>query len=131
MKICIATDYHLSYRQYGLGEREQDFYDQYEKLIDEIINEQPDIFIQLGDIFDTPYPKPIAIKKYEEGIERLNRHNIRVYGIIGNHTIVQRRNYYPIDNIFDDKVTMLDNNYIIIDDIFIAGLDYRPRNRNI
>lgn len=131
MKICIATDFHLSYRQYGLEEREHDFYRQYERLIDAIIDEQPDIFIQLGDIFDTPYPKPIAIRHYEDGIDRLINEGIICYGIIGNHTLVQRKGYYPIDNIFDDKVTLLDEDSIRLGDVFICGLKYHPKNHNI
>lgn len=131
MKICIATDFHLSYRQYGLEEREQDFYRQYDRLIDAIIDEAPDMFIQLGDIFDTPYPKPIAIRHYEDGIDRLNEHGIRCYGIIGNHTLVQRKGFYPIDNIFDDKITLLDENSIRLGDVFICGIKYHPRNHSI
>ena len=131
MKIAIATDFHLSYRQYGLEEREQDFYKQYDKLIQAILNEQPDIFITLGDTFDTPYPKPIAIRKYKEGLIKLNKAGIKCYGIVGNHTLIQRRNYYPIDRIFDQHITILNEDSITIDDIYICGLNYHPKSHNI
>ena len=131
MKICIATDFHLSYKQYGLEEREQDFYKQYEIMIDKIIEEKPQVFLILGDIFDTPYPKPISIKKFEEGLNKLQEHNIKTYGIVGNHTMIQRKNYYPIDNIFDDKYTLLNEKGIVIDDIFIGGLNYHPKTHDI
>ena len=131
MKICIATDFHLSYKQYGLEEREHDFYRQYENLIHNVINEKPKILLILGDIFDTPYPKPISIKKFEEGLDMLKEQGIKVYGIIGNHTMIQRKNYYPIDKIFDDKYTLLDEDYIITEDIFIGGLKYHPKTHDI
>lgn len=131
MKICIATDFHLSYRQYGLDEREQDFYRQYEKLIEEVINEKPDIFIELGDIFDEHKPKPIAIKKFEEGLEKLNNAGIKCYGIVGNHTLIRRRNYYPIDKIFEDKLRILNEDYETFDDVFICGINYHPRTHDI
>lgn len=127
----MATDFHLSYRQYGLEEREQDFYMQYEKLVDEIIKESPQIFLILGDIFDTPYPKPIAIKKFQDGLKKIRENGIRCFGIVGNHTLVQRNNFYPIDNVFSDNITILDNDFIIEDDVFIGGLNYRSKTHNI
>ena len=130
MKICIATDLHLSYRQYGLEEREQDFYKQYEKLITEIIKEKPKIFLLLGDIFDTPYPKPISIKTFEDGINKLADNGITTYGIAGNHTLVQRKNFYPIDNIFQ-KYHILNGKGITIGDTYICGINYHPKTHNI
>ena len=130
MKICIATDLHLSYRQYGLEEREQDFYKQYEKLVTEIIKEKPKIFLLLGDIFDTPYPKPISIKTFEDGIDKLAENGITTYGIAGNHTLVQRKNFYPIDNIFQ-KYHLLNGKGITIDDTYICGINYHPKTHDI
>lgn len=131
-KICIATDFHLSYRQYGLEEREKDFYIQYDKLIHEIIKEKPDLFLILGDIFDTPYPKPISISKFEKGLTTLQKNNIPTYGIIGNHTHIQRKDYYPIDNIFHEKYTILNETHITLDDgTFIGGVQYHPRTHNL
>lgn len=131
MKICISTDFHLSYRQYGIEEREQDFYRQYEKLIDHIIEEKPSIFLILGDIFDTPYPKPISIKVFQEGLQRLERNNIKTYGITGNHTVIQRKGFVPIDTIFEEKYGLLDDDFIIEDGVFIGGLGYHPRTHDI
>lgn len=137
MRIMVATDFHLSYRQYGLEEREQDFYNQYRKLIKAAIKEKPDLFIQLGDIFDTPYPKPIAIREFMEGIDKLHENGIECYGIVGNHTLVQRKNYYPIDRLFNTRMKMLDGTGIMVLDksmgnsVYICGLNYRPRTYSI
>ena len=132
-KICIATDFHLSYRQYGIEEREKDFYQQYDKLIQSTIQEKPDLFLILGDIFDTPYPKPISISRFEEGLTKLQKNNIPTYGIIGNHTHIQRKDYYPIDNIFHEKYTILNETHISLDDddTFLGGVHYHPRTHNI
>ena len=121
MKICIATDFHLSYRQYGLEEREQDFYKQYGKLINQVIKEKPQLFLILGDIFDTPYPKPIAIQTFNDGLKKLKQEGIKVCGIIGNHTLIQRKDYYPIDKVFEENYHIIDDSYMIIDDVFIMG----------
>lgn len=131
MKICIATDFHLSYRQYGLEEREHDFYKQYDKLINQVIKEKPQLFLILGDIFDTPYPKPIAIQTFNEGLKKLKQEGIKVCGIIGNHTLIQRKDYYPIDKVFEENYHIIDDSYMKIDDVFIMGLGYHPRTHNI
>lgn len=131
MKICIATDFHLSYRQYGLEQRENDFYKKYDKMIDNIIQEKPDIYIQLGDIFDTPYPKPISIRKYGDGLKRLNEKGIKCYGIIGNHTMIQRRMFYPIDKLFTEHTTLLGGKSATFDDVYICGIDYHSKTFDI
>lgn len=130
MKICIATDLHLSYRQYGLEEREKDFYNQYKKLIQEIIKEKPEAFLLLGDIFDTPYPKPISIKTFNDGLQQLQDSNIPTYGIAGNHTLVQRKEFYPIDNIFR-KYQLLNGTGTTIGDTYICGVNYHPKTHDI
>lgn len=131
MKICLATDFHLSYRQYGLEERENDFYAQYEKLVDAVIEENPNLFLILGDIFDTPYPKPIAIRRFQDGLKRINEKGIPIYCIVGNHTLVQRNNFFPIDNVFDDNLCVLDDDFVIVDDVFIGGLKYHSKTHSI
>lgn len=130
MKICMATDFHLSYRQYGLNERDEDFNMQFKKMIDEIVLEEPDIFLILGDIFNTPYPKPISMKIYNDGINKLADNGIMCYGIIGNHTDLQRKDYYQIDNLFEN-VQLIGNDYVAFDDVFICGVDYHSKTRGI
>lgn len=130
MRICISTDYHLSYKQYGLDEREKDFNIRFKKMIDMIINEKPDIFLTLGDIFNTPYPKPINMKIYADGINKLKMNNIKCYGIIGNHTNIQRKDYYQIDNLFN-AVQLIGGDYVAFDDVYICGVNYHSKSYNI
>ena len=61
MNIAIIGDLHLGYRQYGLDERERDFYQRWGQIIDDIISRKNiDIVLQLGDIFDTHIPSSIV-----------------------------------------------------------------------
>ena len=132
MKIIIATDFHLSYRQYGLVEREKDFYNKFNKLIEEVIKEKPLIFIELGDIFHTPQPKPIAMRIFRDGIQKLKENGIRCYGIIGNHTTVKTKNYYPVDYLFKEiGLEIINNSYVYVDDVFIGGIGYHSPSDNI
>ena len=45
MKFAHLADTHLGYRQYGLFEREKDFYEVFEKVIDKIIEENVDFVV--------------------------------------------------------------------------------------
>ena len=133
MKIIFATDFHLSYRQYSLLEREKDFYVKFDRLIDEIIKEKPQAFIELGDIFHIPQPKPIAMKVFRDGMEKLKRNGIRCYGIIGNHTTLRLKDYYPVDYLFKENgLEILDNDFITVDGgVVIGGVGYRSPSDNL
>ena len=52
MKFAHLADTHLGYRQFGLLEREKDFYEVFDKIIDKIIEEKVDFVIHSGDLFD-------------------------------------------------------------------------------
>ena len=43
IKIAHMADTHLGYKQYGLNERENDFYKTFEKIIDDIKNKKLNI----------------------------------------------------------------------------------------
>ena len=76
MKIGVITDMHLGLRQYGLSEREEDFYIQYNKAIDAFLDAGVDIVIIGGDIFDQPRPSPKSLQVFNEGISQLIDANI-------------------------------------------------------
>ena len=50
------ADTHLGYKQYGLNERENDFYKTFEKIIDDIISKDVDYVLHAGDLFEHPKP---------------------------------------------------------------------------
>ena len=50
MKFAHLADTHLGYRQFGLIEREKDFYEVFEKVIDKIIEEKVDLNIFNGSL---------------------------------------------------------------------------------
>lgn len=127
IRILVATDFHLGYRQYGLQEREEDFYRQFNCLVDSVIEENPDLFIELGDVFDEPYPKPKAIKVFRDGIQRISDVGIPIIGVIGNHTLVHRKKFYPIDRLFEEKIVLLNGDSLIFDDVWIGGLRYSSK----
>lgn len=50
MKFAHLSDTHLGYRQYGLIEREDDFYNVFNEIVDKIIDERVDFVIHSGDL---------------------------------------------------------------------------------
>lgn len=130
MKMAIVGDLHLGYRQYGLDEREKDFYQRWNDVVDNIISHNVDVVFQLGDIFDTHIPSAIALYEYEQGLDKLHNANIKYYSITGNHTIIRKKNFMSPDDLFSkiSEATSLDDSYIVLDNLFIAGVRYRSES---
>lgn len=132
-KLIFTTDFHLSHRQYGLKEREQDYYQQYHNLIKEIIREKPDAIFILGDTYHTTNPKPISIKHFTEGMKKLQQQQIPIYMIIGNHTKKTIKDYYSIDQLYNNEYyTILNETTEPIDnETIIGGLNHHSPTQDI
>ena len=132
MKFAHLADTHLGYRQYGLFEREKDFYEVFEKVIDKIIEEKVDFVIHSGDLFETARPSPIALLTFQKGLLKLKGAGIPMYAIAGNHDIVMRNDSIPPQVIFKKlglKVISPINTNYMHGDIFIAGLPFYPSSQ--
>lgn len=112
MKICVISDLHLGFRQYGSEEREQDFYNQFYKVCKEINKHDPNIVIIAGDLFNKPNPSPAAINAYRNGVLSLNADIVCT--IKGNHTMLLKDEHYAIDEFFADEEI---NGYYYLDDL--------------
>ena len=129
MKFAHLADTHLGYRQYGLFEREKDFYEVFDKVIDKIIEEKVDFVVHSGDLFETARPSPMALLTFQKGLLKLKGAGIPMYAIAGNHDVVMRKGSIPPHVIFKKlglKVISTINPTYLHGDIFIAGLPYYP-----
>ena len=127
MRIGIFTDLHLGIRQYGLEEREEDFYSQYFKAIEKFIEYNVDAVICAGDIFDQPRPSPRALDVFSKGIKELFMNNISFYNIVGNHSMVQSKNFVTADSFLQtvSEYFLLDKDFCFEnDELFLCGLPY-------
>ena len=133
MKFAHLADTHLGYRQFGLIEREKDFYEVFEKVIDKIIEEKVDFVIHSGDLFATARPSPNALLAFEKGLLKLKGAGIPMYAIAGNHDVVMRKGAIPPQVIFKKLglklISPINTNYMH-GDIFIAGLPYYPSSQS-
>ena len=127
MKFAHLADTHLGYRQFGLYEREKDFYEVFEKITDKIIEEKVDFVIHSGDLFDNSRPSPLALLTFQKCLIKLKNANIPVYAIAGNHDSVLRKGAIPPQVLFKKfglKVISPINTNYMYKDVFIAGLPY-------
>ena len=133
MKFAHLADTHLGYRQFGLIEREKDFYEVFGKVIDKIIEEKVDFVIHSGDLFETAKPSPMALLEFQKGLLKLKGAGIPMYAIAGNHDSVVRKGSIPPQVIFKKMglkvISPINTNYMH-DDVFIAGLPYYPASQS-
>ena len=117
MKIGIISDLHLGNRQYGLRSREIDFYNQLDRIVDELNKLDCDMVIIAGDIFDGPNPSPESISRYNNSINKLECSNI--VAIKGNHTMILRDDHFPADNLVAEAY----DNYYLLEDRGMSFVD--------
>jgi len=92
MKLLHFSDTHLGYSEYnkidpktGINQREQDFYDAWQQVIDAIFVLEPDVVLHTGDLFHTPRPSNRAIRIALESIQKISDAGIPLVIISGNH----------------------------------------------
>ena len=133
MKFAHLADTHLGYRQFGLLEREKDFYEVFDKIIDKIIEEKVDFVIHSGDLFDSARPSPSALLAFQKGLLKLKGAGIPIYAVAGNHDIVNRNGAIPPQVLFKKfglKLISPINSTYMQGDVFIAGLPFYSSSQN-
>ncbi|WP_298498654.1 DNA repair exonuclease [uncultured Methanobrevibacter sp.] len=133
MKFAHLADTHLGYRQFGLIEREKDFYEVFGKVIDKIIEEKVDFVIHSGDLFENAKPSPMALLEFQKGLLKLKGAGIPMYAIAGNHDSTLRKGSIPPQVVFKKMglkvISPINTNYMH-GDIFIAGLPFYPASKS-
>ncbi|UCD02800.1 MAG: exonuclease SbcCD subunit D [Candidatus Aenigmatarchaeota archaeon] len=131
MRFAHFSDTHLGFRQYGLYEREMDFYRAFEKTIAKIAEERPDFVLHCGDLFDAPKPPPRALWVAQRSFAKLKETGIPVSAITGNHDMLFRRGSMPPQVLYKDMgVRMLteEEPFLMHKDIFIGGVPYHSKH---
>ena len=130
MQFAHIADTHLGYRQYGLTERENDFFEVFDQAIREIVQERPDFVIHSGDLFEYSRPPTRALLTVQKGILRLKEEKIPIYAIAGNHDVVMRKNALPPQILYKDfglKLISPKKPFYLEGDVFIGGAPYASR----
>lgn len=133
MQFVHIADTHLGYKQYGEIKREDDYYSVFENTIQKIIEINPDFVIHSGDLFEFNKPTTKALLVFQNGLSQLNKHNIPIYAIAGNHDSIQKQNSLPPQVLFRNmglKLISPKTPFFIHEDIFIGGIPYTPKTQN-
>ncbi len=133
MKFAHFSDTHLGFRQYGIYERETDFYRAFENAVRKIIEERPDFVLHTGDLFDVPKPPPRALWVAQRCFTKLREKGIPVYAITGNHDMLFRRGSLPPQVLFRDMGVRLlteEDPFVMHNDFFIGGVPYYPKHQD-
>lgn len=102
MRILHFSDTHLGFNdleivnEFGINQRETDFYDAFTQVIDAIIEIKPDYVIHTGDLFHRPHPSNRAISFCLTQLKRLSVAHIETIIIAGNHSTPRTRSASPI-----------------------------------
>ncbi|AMK15319.1 metallophosphoesterase family protein [Methanobrevibacter olleyae] len=127
MRFAHLSDSHLGYRQFGLLERENDFYDVFARNIDKIIEKDVDFIIHSGDLFENARPSTEALLAFQKALLRLKEEKISIYAIAGNHDSVLRKGALPPQVLFKDlglKLISPDNPAYVEGAVLICGIPY-------
>ena len=133
MRFAHLSDSHLGARQFGLLERETDFYDVFAKNIDKIIEKDVDFVIHSGDLFDNNRPSTEALLAFQKALLRLNEAKIPIYAIAGNHDSILRKGALPPQVLFKDIGLKLisDQNPVYAEGpVLICGIRYVPSSQS-
>lgn len=134
LKIVMVADMHLGYNK-GLK--------LVKDMVSKINKEKPDIVLMAGDIFDNDYD---ALDKPELMIKELKKIKTKygVYSVYGNHdvkesiilgfTFQDKKQKYS-DTRMDkflkrSNIKILDDEYVLIDDIYIYGREDYAKYKN-
>lgn len=91
MRLLHVSDTHVGFANYarvtpdGLNQREQDFFDAFERAIDVAIAQRVDVVLHSGDVFDSVRPTNRAIHHVLAQCRRLADARIPIVIISGNH----------------------------------------------
>lgn len=93
MRLLHVSDTHLGYSEYGkvdsrtgLNQREQDFYDAWNQVVEAALAHKPEVLVHAGDLFHTSRPTNRAIRVALEGIQRIVQAGIELVMVSGNHS---------------------------------------------
>lgn len=90
MKIAALGDAHVGRASYpvstqGINVRERDFEISFQNSIDLILDQNPDLILFLGDIFDFPRPSFRSFRVVQKELFKISKAKIPLVGISGNH----------------------------------------------
>ena len=90
MRIAALGDAHLGRAYYshatdGVNQRERDFEVSFEAAVALALEQEPDLVVWLGDVFDHPRPTYRSFCVAQRALQRIRDHGVPLVAITGNH----------------------------------------------
>lgn len=86
-RFLHIADCHLGCRQYGMRQREEDFYAAFADAADKAVANKVDAVVIAGDLFDSVKPSAEAVYIVKKIVSGLKDSGIAVLGVEGNHDL--------------------------------------------
>ena len=127
-RVLHTGDTHIGYRQYGSDERRRDFLRAFERVVDDAVEGNYDVFVHAGDLFHSRNPSIEDLRETVELFSRLDEAGVEALAIVGNHE--SKRDAQWVDLLQDlGLVHRLGREPIVVGDVAFYGVDHTPASR--
>lgn len=120
-KFMHIADLHLGCRQYGMVEREEDFYSALGSVLRIAIDKNVDAVVMAGDVFDSPKPPARAVLELSNFVSKLKAEGIDVLGIEGNHDSTKESYWLRVCGVWPLGIEPYENS---MNGVRAAGFNY-------
>lgn len=132
MKIALAADFHLGYRQFNSQQRWQDYLDAFTKVTKKVEELDIDVYVMAGDIFDKNRPHPGIIRRFLKETSSLKCPIMLIRGNHDSPQILFEKYGGDTLHLINDvsKIIYLNrkNPVFTIDDVSFIGVGYESYN---
>ncbi|NNN18402.1 MAG: hypothetical protein HKL84_00960 [Acidimicrobiaceae bacterium] len=133
MKIAALGDAHVGRSTYplandGVNIRERDFEDSFLSAVDLLLEQNPDLILFLGDIFDFPRPSFRSFRTVQKGLFAIRNSGVPLVAISGNHDTPRLRGtespYGALHDVFPEFGLIFKQKYEFFDirDVRVHGI---------
>lgn len=127
-RVLHTGDTHIGYRQYGSDERRRDFLRAFERVVDDAVEGNYDVFVHAGDLFHSRNPSIEDLRETVELFSRLDEAGVEALAIVGNHE--SKRDAQWIDLLQDlGLVRRLGREPVVVGNVAFYGVDHTPASR--
>jgi DNA repair exonuclease SbcCD nuclease subunit len=122
-KIYHISDTHLGKNQYSSDIRELDYAKAFECTVDDAIEDNADVVLHTGDLFDDRTPSTKSVSYAFKILKKLDDNNIPFLGIVGNHERKWDSQWLDLFQNLDTVHRLGTKPYILNDEVAFYGYD--------
>lgn len=128
-KIIHTGDTHLGYSQYHKDERQKDFLDAFNQVVDHAVKEDVDAVIHGGDLFHRSRPEFDAVVGALTALNKLSNNGIPFFSVLGNHDGGKGSQWVDVFERAERATHLGFDPTMLNDSVALYGLDYIPKTK--